>query len=159
MQPYCIIMPSTPTAHSTRRQRHDAIRRLVASRSVRSQAELAELLATEDLGANQATLSRDLRELGIVKGRDGYALPGPEALDDLTRACREWLVAAEAVAHQVVLHTPPGGAQPLAVALDASAQRGVVGTLAGDDTVLVICRAPRAAAALSRSLLGRIEAP
>jgi transcriptional regulator of arginine metabolism len=150
-------MPSTPASATTiRQQRHDAIRRLVAARPIRSQAELAELLAADGLGANQATLSRDLRELGVAKTPDGYALPGPAAVDDLTRTCREWLAGAEAVAHQLVLRTPPGGAQPLAIGLDVAGLPGVAGTIAGDDTVLVICRTPRAAARLARDLLARI---
>lgn len=148
-------MPSTPTT-TIRQQRHEAIRRLVATRPVRNQAELAELLAADGLAANQATLSRDLRELGVVKTADGYALPDPAAVDDLTRACREWLRSAEAVAHQLVLHTPPGGAQPLAIALDGADAREIAGTLAGDDTVLVICRTPRGATRLARNLLARL---
>ncbi|MEY2980499.1 MAG: hypothetical protein RL562_726 [Planctomycetota bacterium] len=149
-------MPSTTT--SARQLRHEAILRLLATRSVPNQAELAELLAADGLGANQATLSRDLRELGVLKTPEGYALPDPTAIDDLTRACREWLVSAEAVAHQVVLRTPPGGAAPLALALDARAARlaDVAGTLAGDDTVLVVCRTPRAATRLSRDLIARL---
>lgn len=148
-------MPSRSPA-PTRRQRHASIARWIATRSLRSQAELAELLAGEGIHANQATLSRDLRELGVVKGPDGYALPEPEALDELTRACREWLRSAEAIAQQLVIRTPPGGAQPLAVALDAAAEAGIAGTLAGDDTILVICRSPHAASRLARSLLARI---
>lgn len=149
-------MQSFATPAAARQQRHEAILRLVGSRTIRNQADLAGLLAAEGLHATQATLSRDLRELGVVKGGDGYALPGPVVLDDLTRACQEWLLTAESVAHQVVLRTPPGGAQPMAIALDAAGESGVAGTIAGDDTVLVVCRSARAATALSRALGARI---
>ena len=147
-----------PATTSARQLRHEAILRLLASRSVSNQTALAELLAEEGLGANQATLSRDLRELGVLKTPEGYALPDPTAIDDLTRACREWLIGAEAIAHQLVLRTPPGGAAPLSIALDAQADRvdGLAGTIAGDDTVLVICRTPRAASRLCRDLIARL---
>src|SRR5690606_34663354 len=125
-------------------------------RAVRSQTELGELLAAEGFQANQGTLSRDLRQLGIVKGPDGYAVPdavrGAVPTDPLGEAVRQWLRRATTVAHQVVLRTPAGGAQPLAVALDRAALRGVVGTLAGDDTSLVVCAGPSAARRVQKVL-------
>jgi transcriptional regulator of arginine metabolism len=151
-------MPSTTNDPSSRRhQRHRAILEIVGSVAVRSQNELAEHLAERDLAVNQATLSRDLRELGLVKGPRGYALPSQlPALDPLTQACEQWLRSAEAVAHQVVLRTPPGGAAPLAIALDDASMDGLVGTLAGDDTILTICRTPRAAQRLVAHLLSLV---
>lgn len=142
--------------HPERRSRHDAILQLLRRGGVRNQHELAEALAADAIEVNQATLSRDLRELGVVKGPDGWVLPGEVAGDELTRACREWLQGAEAVQNQLVLMTVPGGATPLALALDHAQDRGVAGTIAGDDTVLVICRTARAAAGLAKSLLGRL---
>ncbi len=127
---------------------------------VRSQTELAEQLAAEGFAVTQATLSRDLVELGAVKVRGPhgglvYALPGEggdrspvagvgrEQFDArLARLCEELLVTAEASANLVVLRTPPGGAQFLASAIDASAVPAVLGTIAGDDTVLLVTRDP-----------------
>ena len=125
----------------------------------------AELLEAQGHGTvNQATLSRDLRELGIAKGPDGYVLPGTgfddAEVDPLTRACREWLQDAIPVAHQLVAKTSPGGAHPLALALDQRSAEvpdsPIVGTLAGDDTVLMICRTPRAADRLATDLRSRL---
>jgi transcriptional regulator of arginine metabolism len=147
-------MPST-SPRSPRAERHAAIRKLIARQRIRSQAELADLLEDGGLGANQATLSRDLRELGVRKGPDGYELPpgAGHAPDALSRAVGEFLNEAVPVAHEVVLRTPPSGAQPLALAIDQSRTPGVVGTVAGDDTVLVICESPRAATRLAKNLL------
>lgn len=146
-------MPRTPAA---RRRR---IVELLARTRVRSQAELGRLLTEEGFDVTQATLSRDLDELGAVRIRDAdgvliYAvaaeggdrtprLPRSGAgLSDprLARLCEELLVSAEASANLVVLRTPPGAAQFLASAFDAAAPAVVMGTIAGDDTVLVICR-------------------
>ena len=147
-------MPSTPP-RSLRTERHEAIRKLIAGQQIRSQAELAERLATAGLAANQATLSRDLRELGVRKGPAGYELPGDTAApgDGLTRAVGAFLREAIPVAHEVVIRTPPSGAQPLALAIDQHLPDGVIGTVAGDDTVLVICASPRAARRFARRLL------
>ena len=141
-----MIMPPRPT--SDRSARHDAIARLVRSRRVQSQSELQGLLRTSGVDANQATLSRDLRELGATKGPDGYALPGagePAGADELTRMARQWLQSATAAGNLVVLRTPPAGSQPLAIAIDREPPPEVVGTLGGDDTVLVICPDEQAA--------------
>ena len=101
----------------------------------------------------QATLSRDLRDLGVVKAPDGYRLGGPApALSDLERATRQWLLSATPAQNQVVLRTPPGCAQPLALALDGSGLEEIVGTLAGDDTVLVVTQDRPAARRLAHRL-------
>ena len=143
----------------TKAARQRTIVDLVRRNEIRSQTELAELLAVEGFAVTQATLSRDLVELGAVKVRAGsglvYAIPGEggdrspiagvarEQLDArLARLCEELLVTAEASANLVVLRTPPGGAQFLASAIDASVVPAVLGTIAGDDTVLVVTREP-----------------
>ncbi|WP_432486915.1 arginine repressor [Kineococcus sp. SYSU DK018] len=144
----------------TKAFRHDRIAAVLSRSPVRSQTELAAHLAAEGVAVTQATLSRDLVELGAVKVRDGdrglvYALPaeggdrtprrgtGQEVLDArLARWCEELLVTAEASANLVVLRTPPGAAQFLASAVDHSVMPAVLGTIAGDDTVLVIARDP-----------------
>ncbi|HEY6795914.1 MAG TPA: arginine repressor [Kineosporiaceae bacterium] len=155
----------------TKAARHRQIVDLLRRHAVRSQVELAELLAAERVAVTQATLSRDLVELGAVKVRhpDGglvYAVPGEggdrtphggmeqELLDArLARLCEELLVTAEASANLVVLRTPPGAAQLLALAVDRSVMPAVLGTVAGDDTVLVIARAPDGAPELAARFL------
>ncbi|RZS89341.1 ArgR family transcriptional regulator [Motilibacter rhizosphaerae] len=155
----------------TKAARHRRIVGLLAKHDVRSQPELAKLLAEDGIVATQATLSRDLDELGAVKVRsvDGelvYAVPGeggdrtprPPAdrgvLDGrLLRALNDLLVAAESSANLAVLRTPPGGANLLASAIDAADLPDVLGTLAGDDTVLVVARAGDGGAAVADRLL------
>ena len=145
-------MPATKTARQAR------VSALLASRAVRSQAELAALLADDGLVVGQATLSRDLVELRAVRvrGKDGgliYALPreggergvhsasSQELLDTrLVRLCGELLVTAEGSANIAVLRTPPGAANFLALAIDHSVMPFILGTIAGDDTVMVITR-------------------
>jgi transcriptional regulator of arginine metabolism len=134
--------------------RHARIVTLIRTRPVRAQTELAELLLADGIQVTQATLSRDLEELGAVKvrGVDGpssYFIPedGNPALrpsDDsparLQRLLRELLTGADFSGNLVVLRTPPGAAQFLASALDRSGLPDVVGTIAGDDTILVVAR-------------------
>lgn len=164
-EPDARVRPATKTA------RHAHIRRLLAHQAVRSQAELAEILAEEGVNVTQATLSRDLVELGAAKVRSPehgliYAVPGEgvdralqapvtvEALDHrLGRLCEELLVSAEASANLVVLRTPPGAAQFLASAIDQSVLPDLLGTIAGDDTVLVIARGPQDGQAVAARFL------
>jgi len=109
-----------------------------------SQQTLVDGLAAQGVEITQATLSRDLRELGAVKGAVGYVVPAASA-SPLADALGRWLVSARAAQNLVVLRTPPGGASPLAVALDASGRADMLGTIAGDDTILIICSTNRAA--------------
>ena len=141
----------------TKAFRHDRIAAVLRRQPVRSQTELAAHLAADGVAVTQATLSRDLVELGAVKVRDGgglvYALPSEggdrtprtgvpqEVLDArLARWCEELLVSAEASANLVVLRTPPGAAQFLASAVYHSTVRPFLGTIGGDNTLLVIGR-------------------
>jgi transcriptional regulator of arginine metabolism len=142
----------------TKVARHRRIVEILRRMPVRSQVELAQRLTADGVVVTQATLSRDLVELGAVKVRhpEGgliYAAPGEggdraptgvlnqEMLDArLARLCEELLVTAEASANLVVLHTPPGAAQFLASAIDHSVLPDVLGSIAGDDTVLVVTR-------------------
>lgn len=121
-----------------------------------SQQRLVEALRERGIETTQATLSRDLRLLDAVKGPEGYRVSG-DALDPYAQAVRQWLRSATAVQNQLVLRTPPGGASPLAVALDAKAPDGWLGTIAGDDTVLVIARSSRAARKLADTMNQYIE--
>ncbi len=138
---------------TTRTARQSRVAELLSRHEVRSQGELLTLLAEDGIDVTQATLSRDLVEVGAVKVRVGrtlvYAVPGhhgvlPGAATSgelparLGRACEELLVSAQVSGNQVVLRTPPGAANYLASCIDQSHLGDVVGTIAGDDTILVI---------------------
>lgn len=153
-------MTTTQDSRDGRRQR---ILQLLEHERLRSQAELQERLAAGGHEVNQATLSRDLRDLGVVKGRDGYELPAAppaqNAPPQLWQAVHTWLLGATAAQNLVVLRTPAGGAQALGLALDHAALPGLVGTIAGDDTVLAVCADNRKAKALTKQLLGKKAGP
>jgi transcriptional regulator of arginine metabolism len=138
------------TGPVTRAGRHARIVELIRDKAIRSQTELAELLAGEGVQVTQATLSRDLEELGAVKVSGAYLIPedGKRPLRETTgqgpsrllRLLRELLTGVDASGNIAVLRTPPGAAQFLASALDRSGLTDVVGTIAGDDTILVVAR-------------------
>ena len=129
-------------------QRQHRIARILEVNAVTSQPQLVELLADEEVEATQATVSRDLEELGAVKvrvpgGDSVYAIPelpedqvAPE--DHLRRVLADWVVEVVHSVNVVVLRTPPGSAHVVGSALDRTGVDGVVGTVAGDDTVLVV---------------------
>ena len=124
----------------SRRQRE--ILGLIESRALRSQAELAAALAARGISSSQGTLSRDLRQLGIVKTADGYATPARPRGEDaarsaLARLAGQFLVGVETAQNLVILRTEPGGANALAQGLDAASLPEIIGTLAGDDTIFV----------------------
>lgn len=143
---------------ASREERRARIAELVRSRRVHSQAELAELLSKTGVEVNQATLSRDLRDMGLLKGPEGYELPTtlPPAEADaslaLYVAVHGWMSSAVAAGNQVVVKTPVGAAGPLAVALDKAGWPEVLGTIGGDDTILLIARSPSAARNVVRTL-------
>ena len=196
----------TATTPATKAARQAQIAGILAHAQVRSQEELAGMLADRGVHVAQATLSRDLEELGAVRLRGAagalvYALPGdpggpgswpggvggtgaegpvshglasagqasrggaaaargaiePAATGALPRVAAELLVSAEASANLVVLRTPAGGAQLLASALDHAEWPAILGTVAGDDTVLVIARDPAGGADLAEALLRQAE--
>lgn len=130
-------------------QRQHRIARFLEEQVISSQIQLVEMLATEGLVATQATVSRDLEELGAVKvripgGQMAYAIPehardrvAPE--EHLKRVLSEFLVEASHSANLAVLRTPPGSAHVVASAIDRVGVGDVLGTVAGDDTVLVVC--------------------
>ena len=129
-------------------QRQHRVAKLLGERAVTSQGQLVELLAEDGVATHQATVSRDLEELGAIKvrvpgGELVYAIPElpTEALapqDHLRRVLGEWVVEAAVSANLVLLRTPPGSAHVVASALDRSGLDGVLGTVAGDDTLLVV---------------------
>jgi len=153
-------------ATATKATRHARIVSLIRDRTVRAQTELADLLAAGGITVTQATLSRDLEELGAVKvrssdGASAYMIPedGTAALRRaeaaparLQRLLRELLTGVDASGNLVVLRTPPGAAQFLASAIDRAGLPDVVGTIAGDDTILIVARdlSPQASTAGSQ---------
>ncbi|KLO32877.1 arginine repressor [Mycobacterium haemophilum] len=157
---------AAPEVSTTRAGRQARIVAILSSVSVRSQSELAALLADEGIDVTQATLSRDLEELGAVKlrGADGgvgvYVVPEDGSpvrgvsggTGRLSRLLSELLVSADSSANLAVLRTPPGAADYLASAIDRAALPYVVGTIAGDDTVFVAAREPMTGSELATVL-------
>ncbi len=160
---------------ATKAARQQLIVELLGRNPVRSQPELATLLAEAGVAVTQATLSRDLVELDAVKVRHPagglvYAVPAEggdrsprpavesvAAEARLARLCGELLASAEASANLVVLRTPPGAAQFFASAIDHAELGAVLGTIAGDDTVMVIARDPRGGTALAQRFLAMAQ--
>ena len=163
-------MTTYARAALTKAARHAKITTLLEQREVRSQSELAELLAEDGVQVTQGTLSRDLVELGALRIRSSgghlvYAVPG-EGGDRtphvgefagfearLARLCGEVMVSAEASANLVVLRTPPGAAQYFASAVDRVGWESILGSIAGDDTVLLITRSPSGGNAIAQQFL------
>ena len=155
----------------TKAARLAAVTEIVGAHDVRSQAELGALLARRGVQVTQATLSRDLEELGASKSHGRYVItaePGPYAAADapgrLARVAEELHVGAQQAQNLVVQRTEPRGAQLLASAVDRgslhlgrSTREPVVGTVAGDDTVLVVCADEAAARSVARHLLTLAE--
>ncbi|HEX5142945.1 MAG TPA: arginine repressor [Mycobacterium sp.] len=154
---------SAPEVASTRAGRQARIVALLSAQSVHSQSELAALLAAEGIEVTQATLSRDLEELGAVKlrGADGgvgaYVVPEDGSpvrgvsggTERVSKLLGDLLVSTDSSANLAVLRTPPGAAHYLASAIDRAALPYVVGTVAGDDTILVVAREPMSGAELA----------
>jgi transcriptional regulator of arginine metabolism len=143
-------------------RRQAQILELVDREALHSQELLRRRLHQHGFDATQATISRDIKELGLVKraGDGAYQRPGVEtsspgtALAALERAAAEFLRRVDRVQQLVVIRTGAGQAQPLAAALDRARLPAVVGTIGGDDTILVIARGARAAAGLVKQLKG-----
>ena len=133
---------------AVKRQRQAAILKSVRGGGIASQSQLVRTLAEQGFDVNQTTVSRDLKELGLVRlrgpggttsyGSAGAAESGDDG-DGLRRMAPQFLLAAEPTGNMVVVRTSPGNAQGLAAALDAAHLPGVAGTVAGDDTILVVC--------------------
>ena len=142
------------------RRRRAAILELVREHTVRSQEALQQLLRRRGFTVAQPTLSRDLKDLGLARTPSGYAasappsafVPGARREAALDRALAHSVLAAQAAGTLVVVKTPPGEAQPVARAVDESGLPGVVGTIAGDDTVFIATPSPAAALQVERRL-------
>jgi transcriptional regulator of arginine metabolism len=126
-----------------KRHRHEAIREILASEKIVSQDELRRKLAARGFSVTQATLSRDVHELHIYKGAKGYAFPvdavEDEDVPDIDDTLRNFGMEVLQAKNLLVFITTTGSAQPVAAALDYEDWDEVVGTIAGDDTVLIIC--------------------
>ena len=132
----------------SKHQRQHRISRMLANQVVTSQEQLVGLLADDGVESTQATVSRDLDDLGAVKvrvsgGESVYAIPEHPAdrvvpVDQLRRVMGEWVVEVESSGNLVVLRTPPGSAHVVASALDRTGIEGSIGTVAGDDTLMVV---------------------
>ena len=143
-------------------QRQQTIARIISEHDVTSQPMLLELLEEEGIEATQATVSRDLEDLGAVKvrvrkGESAYAIPdfAPDRIapqDQLRRVLSEWVAEVEYSDPMVVVRTPPGCPHVVASALDRSRLKGIIGTVAGDDTLLCVADAKFGAKRLAASL-------
>ena len=141
--------------------RHKAILELLDEGRISSQEELQKLLHRRGFDAGQATLSRDIRELGLVKSAGGYELPGREAapetdLPSVDRLVREFVTSVRAAENLLVTKTSIGSAQPVAAALDGEHWPEAIGTVAGDDTILIVCQDRRAAGRLADRIQGML---
>ncbi len=147
---------------SSKVQRQQTISKLVMKHAVTNQPQLVDLLAVEGIAATQATVSRDLEDLGAVKvrvpgGETVYAIPefeparlAPE--DQLRRVLGEWVAEVKRSGNLVILRTPPGCAHVVASALDRSGMDGLLGTVAGDDTLLCVAEESMGGEALAARL-------
>jgi transcriptional regulator of arginine metabolism len=145
---------------SNKSERQSAILRLIGSHQIASQEDLKRLLAANGLVVTQATLSRDLRDLGVLRGSNDegarYVLPEmvtDEAKPSLDGLLPQLFSRIDGVGELLVLHTLPSGAQPIAEALDGQGWPEIIGTLAGENTVLIICRSAAARQALSARIV------
>jgi transcriptional regulator of arginine metabolism len=150
---------------TTKFERQGTILRLVQQRQLSTQSELADALRAEGIDTVQATVSRDIAQLGLVKvraadGRLVYALPGASdlrRLDEVTSALRRWAGNMTPSGTLLIVQTPRGVAVPLADAIDAARLPEVAGTIAGDNTVFIAAREPHTGAELVEQLHALID--
>ena len=141
-------------------QRQDAVLQLIQSRAIGSQEELKQLLGDRGHHVTQATLSRDLRELGVVRAPSEhgarYVLPerlAEEGKPHLENLLPQLFARIDGVSELLVLHTLPSGAQPVSEAIDSQGWPEILGTLAGENTVLIVCRSVDARVAVSARIV------
>jgi len=150
---------------SNKSERQQTILRLIGEHAVGSQEDLKQRMAANGWSVTQATLSRDLRDLGIVRAPtgDGARYVLPEMLSDDAKVSLEsllpqWFSRIDGVSELIVLHTLPSGAQPIAEAIDSEGWAEVLGTLAGENTVLIICRSLEARSVVTERIKTLAEA-
>jgi len=146
----------------TKAYRHGQILNLIRSQPVRTQEEMAHALLRLGVEVTQVTLSRDIRELGLVKGPQGYREPErvtdpPEEISNLKRALEEFVRDVRTAQNLVIIKTAAGNAQPVAAALDRQAWPEIIGTVAGDDTVFAATPDARQAARAKEKLLALLR--
>ncbi len=146
----------------SKRTRQNTLLEIIEQQPYRNQEELRRALVRRGFDVTQATLSRDIHELGLVKTSDGYALQEGDlaaepALPPAIRLVREFVQEVREAQNLLVLKTPPGGAQPLAAAVDRERWPEMIGTIAGDDTVLIITRTRAACRAVAEKIEGLLE--
>jgi transcriptional regulator of arginine metabolism len=148
-----------------RAERHAAIQRLIREQTISTQTELADALRRAGHDVVQTTVSRDVHELGLVKVRDGagrlvyaFAEDTPGFDEDLAASLARWALTVEPSGNLVVVTTPYGYAQALAQAIDVARHPHVAGTIAGENTILLVAREPAAGAELAEELRVRREA-
>jgi transcriptional regulator of arginine metabolism len=131
--------------------RQKVILEVLDGSSVSSQEDLQRALGKRGLKVGQATLSRDIHELGLVKTGSGYVLPGEAepALPPVSRLVREFVLEVKTAQNLLVIKTTVGSAQPVAAALDGQDWEEAIGTIAGDDTILMVCSDNRGAKVLA----------
>ena len=146
---------------ATKTFRHGQILRLVSAERISNQEDLRRRLAQQRMRVTQATLSRDLHELKLVKTTEGYraptALVEDASVPPLTRALREFLLDIRPAENLLVLKTPPSGAQPLAAAVDGAKFPEIAGTIAGDDTVLIITPNRKSRESLQKAIESHVK--
>ncbi|AOZ90094.1 arginine repressor [Bacillus xiamenensis] len=131
-------------------QRHIKIREIIASQEIETQDELVDILKADGYNITQATVSRDIKELHLVKvptnnGTYKYSLPADQRfnpLSKLKRALMDAFIKMDAASHLIVLKTMPGNAQAIGALMDNLDWEEIMGTICGDDTILIICRTP-----------------
>ena len=153
-----VVYTSAVVLHIMKTYRQTAIMDIVDVEPITSQDQLRKRLQQRGIEATQATLSRDIRDLGLVKrAADGaYSRPGAaaeaDAIEDFEIAVTDYLNRHERVEQMLVLKTDAGNAQPLAVAIDRARLPEVAGTIGGDDTILLVCRTAAGAMSLQERL-------
>lgn len=157
--PRGLVSAVVKSSVANKRERHDTILEIIGSRPVSSQEDLRKLLLQRGWDVTQATLSRDLRELRLARVptpegaryavTDGNIEESRAALDTLLP---QLFMRVDGVSEMLVLRTVPGGAQPIAAALDGEGWSDILGTVGGDDTILIICRSVAARERVHRRL-------
>lgn len=151
----------------SKRERQNAILELIGTREIGSQEELRQLLHKQGWDVTQSTLSRDLRDLRVARVPSPHGVryvAGDTGADDASRAplaaiLPQLFAKLDGVGHLIVLRTVIGGAQPIASAIDAESSPDILGTIAGDDTILMICRSEQARERVARRLTTLAKRP